>query len=111
MVNVNSQTALHSFDTEIRLFPANMGNLCAFLEFWVIFSMSNSHSSVACILVPSGCVAFNTFLVCIFNLHGLSIHKKYVVVPLSTIASVASAVFSGVCIVVLINLLLSTILL
>ena len=77
-----------------------MGNLCAFLAFLGILSMSNSHSAVACILVPSGCVYFNTFIVCISNLHGLSIHKQYMVVPLSTIASVASVIFSGVCIVV-----------
>ena len=77
-----------------------MGNLCAFLAFWGIFYMSNSYSAVACILVPSGCVAFNPFLVCISNLYGLSIHKQCVVVPLSTIASMASSFFSGVCIVV-----------
>ena len=90
---------MHSWAIEIRLFPANMGNLCAFLLVLGIFSMYNSHSAVACILVPSGCVAFNPFLVCIYNLHGLFIHKQCLVVPLSIIASVASGVLSGVWIV------------
>ena len=44
------------------MFPANMGNLCAFLALLGILSISNSHSAVACILVPSGCVDFNPFL-------------------------------------------------
>ena len=77
-----------------------MGNLCAFLAFLGILSMSNSHSAVACILVPSGCVAFNQFSVCISNLHGLYIHKQCVVFPLLKTTYVASAVFSAVCIVV-----------
>ena len=77
-----------------------MVNLCAFLAFWGILSMSNAHSAVVCILVPSGCVAFNPFIACISSLHGLSIHKQCVVVPISTIASVAYAIFSGVYIVV-----------
>ena len=74
-----------------------------------LFFMSNSHSAVACILGLSGCVAFNPFLVCIYNLHGLSIQKKCVVVLLSIIASVPSAVISGVCIVDWIILFLFTI--
>ena len=82
------------------MFPANMGNLCAFLALLGILSISNSHSAVACILVPSGCVDFNPFLVCVSNLHGLFIHNQWVVVPLSIITSVASAVRSRVCIVV-----------
>ena len=82
------------------MFAANMGNLCAFFAFLGILSMFNSRSAVSCILVLSIYVAFNLFLVFVSNLHGLSIHKQYVVVPLSTIASVASAFFSGVCIVV-----------
>ena len=61
--------------------------------------MSNSHSAVACIFVLSSCVAFNQFIVCISNLHGIFIHKLCVVVPLPIIASVHSAVLSGVCIV------------
>ena len=65
------------------------------LRFLVIFSMSNSHYDVACILVPSGCVDFNPFIVCISNLHGLFIHKQCVVVLISIIASVASVVLSG----------------
>ena len=86
-----------------------MGSLCALLAVWGIFSISNSHSLVAYILVPSGCVAFNPFLVCISNLHGLFIHKKCVVVPISIILSVTSTVLSGVCIVDWIILLLFTI--
>ena len=77
-----------------------MGNLCAFLAFLGILFMSNSHSAVACILVPSDFVAYNQFLVCISNLHVLSIHIQCVVVLLSTIASVASTVFIRVCILV-----------
>ena len=50
------------------MFPANMGNLCAFLARLGIFYMSNPHSAVACILVPSGCVAFNPFL-CVFPIY------------------------------------------
>ena len=88
-----------------------MGHVCAFLSFLGIFSMSNSHSDVACILVPSGCVPFNPYIFYISTLNGLSIHKQCVVVPLQTIVSMAYADFSGVCIVVWINLLLSTILL
>ena len=81
-LNVTSQPASHSFATDIRLFPNNMGNLCAFLAVLSIFSMPNSNSAVACILVPSGCVDFNPVLVCISNLHGMFIHKQCVVVPL-----------------------------
>ena len=100
LVTVTLPSASHSCAADISVFPANMVNLCDFLVFWGIFSMSNSHSDVAFILVPSGCVAFNPFIVCVSNVHGLSVHKQCVVVPLSTIASVTSAVFSGVCIVV-----------
>ena len=79
------------------------------LRFWVVSSMSNSHSAVACILVSSGYVDFNPFPVCISSLHWLFIHKQCVVVPLSTIASVAPDVLIGVCILDWINLLLCTI--
>ena len=81
------------------MFPANMGNLCAFLAVLGIFYMSNSHSDIVCILVVSGCVEFNPFLVFISNLHGLFIHTQCVVVLLSVITSVAFAVLSGVFIV------------
>ena len=46
----------------------------------------------------AGCDNFNPFLVYISNVHGLSIHKKCVVVLLLKIAYVASAVLNGVCI-------------
>ena len=76
-----------------------MGNLCDLLAVLGIFSMSNSHSDVACLLLLYGCVDFNSFLVCISNLHGIFINKQCVVVPLSIIAYVNSGVLSGVCIV------------
>ena len=76
-----------------------MGNLCAFLAVLGILYMFNSHSDVACILVPSVCLAFNLFLVCISNLHVIFIHEQCVVVPLSIIAAVASALLCGVWIV------------
>ena len=82
------------------MFPSNIGDVCAFLAFWGMISMSSTYSDVACILIPSVCVAFNPVFICISNLYGLSIHTKCVVLPLLTITYVGFDGFNGVCILV-----------